>query len=246
MKDRAEREQHYWLPPHVLSCPRIEGTVLLDLKQNRYFALSVSDSVALSRIVPNWPALPDHTACPAAPGSRQTTAAYAATLLKSGLLSAAQPTESTPMGEAKTPLASVGEEISEHVAINADHFYAFLRAYRWARRSVRRHSLNDIRQEVVVMRTAGHASATAPNEHEIAGLVSAFRTLRPFGLTAKDQCLVHSLALLKFLAHYQAFPTWIIGVTLRPWSAHSWIQLRELVLDSTPEKVCAFRPILVV
>lgn len=246
MDYRAERGQRYWLPSHVLARPRIEGTVLLDLKHNRYFALSVSDSMTLSRIVPNWPALPEHASCPAAFQSQQAAKAYAATLLKSGLLSAAEPTASAPMGEVVAPRAAVGEEIFVKAEITVDLLAVFVRSYCWARRSVRDRPLHDIRQEIVAMRAAGEASATAAIDSGTVRLVSAFRTLRPCSFTAKDRCLVHSLALLKFLAHYQVFPTWVIGVALRPWGAHSWIQLRELVLDSTPEKVCPFTPILVV
>lgn len=229
MDDRAEHVQRYWLPPHVLVCPRIEGTVLLDLKQNRYFALSTSDSVTLSHIVPNWPALPDNDSCTHHFGSRKVAEAYAAKLLKSGLLSAAEPTVNAPMGEAIAPLASVGEEISVKATISVNHLSIFVRSYRWARHSVWNRSLHDIRCEVVDMRSAGDSYATAAFDNEAVRLVSVFRILRPYSFTAKDQCLVHSLALLKFLAHYRVYSTWVIGITLRPWSAHSWIQLREQI-----------------
>ncbi len=81
---------------------------------------------------------------------------------------------------------------------------------------------------------------------QIFDLIAAFRRLRPLAFTAKGRCLVHALTLVKFLSHYGVRPTWYIGVMLRPWAAHSWVQLDGLVLDSTPEKVCEFTPILAV
>ena len=64
-----------------------------------------------------------------------------------------------------------------------------------------------------------------------------FRRLRPYAFAAKDQCLFHALALLKFLAYYNIFPTWVIAVRPTPWAAHSWLQLGNHVLDCNPEEI---------
>ena len=77
-------------------------------------------------------------------------------------------------------------------------------------------------------------------------LVSVFHRLRPYGFAAKDQCLFHALALLKFLAYYKIHPTWVIAVRPTPWAAHSWLQLGTLVLDCTPEEVSGYTPILAI
>ena len=77
-------------------------------------------------------------------------------------------------------------------------------------------------------------------------LVSVFRRLRPYAFEAKDRCLFHALALQRFLFRYGSYPTWVVGVSARPWAAHSWVQVEECVLDSSPEDVCAFTPVLAV
>ena len=76
--------------------------------------------------------------------------------------------------------------------------------------------------------------------------MSIFRRLRPYEFAAKDQCLFHALALLKFLAHYNIHPTWVIAVRPTPWAAHSWLQLGTLVLDCTPEEISGYTPILAI
>lgn len=76
--------------------------------------------------------------------------------------------------------------------------------------------------------------------------VSQFRLLRPFAFTANDRCLFHALALTTYLTLLRLPATWIIGVRLHPWGAHSWVQTGPLVLDSTPEIVREYVPILAV
>jgi len=81
-------------------------------------------------------------------------------------------------------------------------------------------------------------------EQRAVELVCLFRRLRPLAFTAKDQCLFHALALVRFLAFYSVFPVWVVGVRTRPWAAHSWVQQGTLLLDSNPEHVCEYTPIL--
>ena len=73
-----------------------------------------------------------------------------------------------------------------------------------------------------------------------------FERLRPFALTARDQCLRDSLALMSFLASMGLRARWIIGVRTRPFGAHSWVQIGDLVLNDHHEHVRAYQPILVV
>jgi hypothetical protein len=38
--------------------------------------------------------------------------------------------------------------------------------------------------------------------------------------------------------------TWVIAVRPRPWGAHSWVQLDNLLLDTNPEEINGYTPIL--
>ncbi len=76
--------------------------------------------------------------------------------------------------------------------------------------------------------------------------VAAYLRLRPFALTSHDRCLNDSLTLVHFLASQGLFPQWVIGVRVRPFCAHSWVQSGGVVLNDLPERVRAYEPILVV
>jgi hypothetical protein len=98
-------------------------------------------------------------------------------------------------------------------------------------------------------RRAKDASAARYDSRGIAELrekVSLFRRIKPFFFSSKDQCLLHSLVLIEFLAHWRIFPTWVVGLTTDPFLAHSWVQHGEYVVDSTPAEVAHFTPILTV
>jgi transglutaminase superfamily protein len=79
-------------------------------------------------------------------------------------------------------------------------------------------------------------------------LVHVFRYLRPLLLAGRDRCVLDSLALLRFLTLCGAEVkgiSWVVGVRLRG-PAHSWLQSDDLVINDTPERVRAFKPIFIV
>ena len=46
-------EKAYWLPPHVRACATANGTVLLDLRRNRYFGVGRKETRVLSSLAAN-------------------------------------------------------------------------------------------------------------------------------------------------------------------------------------------------
>jgi hypothetical protein len=244
--DLEESPRRYWLPEHVVACVRLEGAVLLDLKKNRYYGLGLLESATLSPLVANWPGVADGPVSHDRPASREAAKKYVAALSRLELLSATEPLRHVPVAQVTTPLTSIGEELSGGSRPSVAQVATFFWSYRWARNSVRQCSLDEITHAVTMMRIPSERPVPMASDSDLVRLISAFRTLRPLAMTANGECLIHSLALLKFLARYYLFPTWIIGVRFRPWRAHSWVQMQECVLDSTPEKVCEFTPILAV
>jgi len=61
-----------------------------------------------------------------------------------------------------------------------------------------------------------------------------------------DRCLPRSLALATCLLRAGHEVQLVIGVQLRPFLAHCWVQQGTIVLNDTPEDVAAFTPILVI
>lgn len=241
-------EKAYWLPSHVRACATASGTVLLDLRRNRYFGIGRKETRVLSSLAANWQDTPasstfinDLDALPMEDAVR-----IADKLVEAGLLSrdAAEPAAFTPTAiDLNSLLTSVGHEVERKAPIRWRHIVDFLRACTWARRSIRSRTLYVVAEEIGRKKNAAGAPFSAERAIELVGV---FRRLRPHTFAARDQCLFHALALVRFLSAYDIYPTWVIGVRIKPWAAHSWVQQGTLLLDANPEQVCDYSPILAI
>ena len=242
-------QKEYWLPSHVRACSTATGTVLLDLRRNRYFGVGRKETIALRALAGNWQNLSAaHAsfASDAEPLPLPEAVGIADKLVEAGLLSNSAP---EPAAFTTTPvdlhslLTSVGHELDRRASIRWRHISHFLQACMWARRSVRSRTLFLVAEDIGRQKQSAGAPFDADRAVE---LVSVFRRLRPHTFAARDQCLFHALALVRFLAHYDVYPTWVIGVRTKPWAAHSWVQQGTLLLDANPEQVCEYTPILAI
>jgi hypothetical protein len=77
------------------------------------------------------------------------------------------------------------------------------------------------------------AIARLAEAHRRAGLI----------LSARDQCLPTSMALMAALTKRGARPTLVLGVKLDPFQAHCWVELAGAVLNDAPDHVRPFTPI---
>jgi hypothetical protein len=242
-------EKAYWLPPHVRACSTATGTVLLDLRRNRYFGVGRKETRVLSSLTANWRDAATTSAnlsndmepLPLADAVR-----IADKLVQAGLLSndAVEPAAFTPTEiDLNSLLTSVGHEVDRKSSIRLRHIIHFIRACTWARRSVRSRTLYLVAEEIGRQKNQAGAPFDADRAIELVGV---FRRLRPHTFAARDQCLFHALALVKFLASHDLYPTWVIGVRTKPWAAHSWVQQGTLLLDANPEQVCDYTPILAI
>lgn len=60
-----------------------------------------------------------------------------------------------------------------------------------------------------------------------------------------DHCLSWSLAMIRFLACRHCYPDLVIGVRMRPFEAHAWVQEGSVVISDPIDSVRPFTPILV-
>jgi hypothetical protein len=244
-----DNEKAYWLPPHVRACSTATGTVLLDLRRNRYFGVGRKESRALSSLAANWQHAQSASATFASdpePLPLADAVRIADKLVQAGLLSndASAPAAFTPTQiDLNSLLTSVGHELNRKSPIRWRHIIDFVRACTWARRSVRSRTLYLVAEEIGRRKNDAGAPFDADRAIELVGV---FRRLRPHTFAARDQCLFHALALVKFLGSYDIYPTWVIGVRTKPWAAHSWVQQGTLLLDANPEQVCDYTPILAI
>jgi hypothetical protein len=88
--------------------------------------------------------------------------------------------------------------------------------------------------------------AHIPQDPEKAGGVAyAFSCITPF-FPVDDRCLSISLALMMAMIERRLPATLVIGVRTAPFSAHCWIQIEDALVNDEPDVVRSFSPILAI
>jgi hypothetical protein len=217
------------LAPHVRACRSHGCYVFLDLVSNRYFALSRGESEHLSELLASpLPSAPPGWLSALYAKGLFITSAQTPTCMDTSLI-IAEPMHCIAAGSLSS------NSCDARIALRA----AF--ACAWARRMLRHCSLQDL-----ALRVATWHRDNTPSDCELQDLVCHFRRVRPWLFAARNRCLLHSLALLHFLAQFHHRATWVFGVNTQPWGAHSWVQTDAFILDDTPEHVRPYAPILVI
>lgn len=96
-----------------------------------------------------------------------------------------------------------------------------------------------------LLAAAGPAPSPLPApDRALAKLVADFHAWAPYA-PIPGKCLVRSFVLRRWLARRGHGSLWVFGVATWPFRAHCWLQCGEVALDDVPERLQAFRPILV-
>ncbi len=242
-------QRRYHLPPHIYVAATQDGVIFLDLKRDKYFGVSCETVHALASVVDGWQfhhMLPSFAADDNGRAEPVSAAEY---LVSTGLLAKAdapgKPARSIRLHNERTMLP-IDDQYFGDSPIGTRDVVAFLIAWLSAVASLRLFSIETVINRFRRRKCAHGGDAETVQVQQAAMLVRKFRRLRPFLFTAADHCLLHSLTLLNFLAYYDVFPMWVLGVKTPPFEAHSWVQHRHFVFDQTPEQVCFFTPILAV
>jgi hypothetical protein len=236
----------YALAEHVFVCLNGEHLVLLDLKEDRYWALEASQTAGFGVLVGGWPVKPADSAPSDQPPSAETAAAIEV-LRGRGLL-----TDSVPPGKDATPVAApvpVRELVSESeppAGQRIGNWFAFFAASALAKIALRILPFERVIRRVRGRKARVGSIATQLDTERAAGLVEGFARYRVFLFSSKNECLYDSLALLEYLARYGIYADWVFGVQTRPFAAHCWVQHGDLVFNDTVEHVSGYTPIMVV
>jgi hypothetical protein len=253
------------IPAHVHVCVTPDGSVLLDLRRDKYFGLGRTETLLLSAIVPEWPK-------PVGPGG--PCGVLHESEVKAGALSLCESLVSNELlmrdvdvgltgsvcrseglqacgatdirRDMRGEWISIGDEIEVAGRVGPRDVFNFAWAYLWVRGSLALRPFFATVKSMRDLKARRRDGRDAWHSHQVAALVGVFRRLRPFVFAAEGHCLLHALTLVKFLSRYDFHPEWMIGVTTQPWGAHSWVQWGNFLLDTNPEKVCAYVPILAV
>jgi len=264
-RDEYAEDLGFRIPAHVHVCVTADGSVLLDLNRDKYFGMGRTETLLLVAIVPEWPK-PVWSEGPCGVRQESNVKAGALSLCESlvndGLLLRDVDVGSSRAGSRHEALGgrgaaemrrdmrgqwiSIGDELEVASTVGWLDVFNFLWAYLWVRGSLALRPFAATVESMRVLKAWGSDGRDAWHSHQVAAMVGVFRRLRPFVFSAEGRCLLHALTLVKFLSRYDFHPEWMIGVTTQPWGAHSWVQWGNFLLDTNPEKVCGYVPILTV
>jgi hypothetical protein len=232
----------YSLAEHVFVCVNDEHVVLLDLKQDRYWALEAAKTAPLADLVPGWPVHPE-TGAANDPGEAQEVADA---LLDQGILWGPEGhgKDATPVTLVPAVRELLSPEAYRPARIGLVTVLRFIAASVAAKVSLRLIPFERVIRRFRARKRA-RAAAGAPLDLEAArALVQSFGRLRVFFFTSRNECLFDSLALLGFLARHGIYADWVFAVQARPFAAHCWVQKGDIVFNDTVEHVSGYTPIM--
>jgi len=233
--------QDYLLRNNIFWCDVGDGLIFLDLHSERYFSLPRADCISLSKFVKGWPACSEATL--AAVNSQ-----VAESLVKRGLLT--QDLQlGKPMEEVRVKVLDAiepaGRTLEGESRIRFQHAVRFAMSYCMV--SARMRVLGF---ESVILGLKRRNTYLANNRYSdpvnLKSVLNAFQRIRPLFYTARDRCLVDCLVLIEFLQRSGITANLVIGVEVRPFTAHAWVQHEGTVLTDWRANVQDLTPILVV
>jgi len=236
------------IAPQVFVCVTGDGSVLLDLKRDRYLGLGRTETEWVSSAVNAWPKPIWEGLDNRLPPEEEAIQKLLASLTEAGILTW-NPEDSDSAGrrsvvDMKVEWISIGDEMEVNSRVTATHVSNFAKAFAEARLSLGLRSFEATVERVRARKAVRGRDFVVCHALQVAAMVDVFRQLRPCVLSAEGRCLLHALTLVNFLARCDFFPEWVLGVSTQPWGAHSWVQWGNFLLDTNPEKVCQFTPIL--
>ncbi len=220
----------------VHACATDQGAVFLDLAHDCYIGLDAEQSRALADLVEGWP-----ESSMEAPAGR---ALLAQGLLAQGLLveaPAGRAHEAPPLPRAREEL--IAWECMPPARVRVGHVFTFLRALLTVLIVLRGRSLQAMVRRCERRRRC-YGSRFDPERTRL--LLTLYSTIRLFVFARRGRCLLDTFVLIEFLAAYGSLPSAVIGVQVRPFAAHAWVQEGERVLNGTVPFVRGFLPILVI
>lgn len=234
------------VPAHVFVCRDGDFVMLLDLHNDRYWAVEAAKTLALASIVRGWPARADQAPAIAAGASAAELLSDARPLIERGLLCDARDSsrDATPVRVDAPHAELLAEPGSRHAGKSS--VASFLVAAAAAVILIRCLSFERLVSRVRRRKQSRNGAAAPLDVQQVAQLIHRFEELRPLLFSARDACLLNSLALIEFLARHDLYPQWVFGVQARPFAAHCWVQHEGIVFNDSLEHVRRFTPIMAI
>jgi hypothetical protein len=168
-------------------------------------------------------------------------------LIRSGIV---VPADSGAQYDERTIASTAKEALLDSFASHrrpeafARHVAAVCLSTTYAHVMLKYRSFNTLLRHLRSRKSSQASSSVQPPIAQVQKLVAIFVWLRPFVYAEANACLFDSVALADFLYRHQIFPEILIGVRTQPFAAHSWVQHHGFVLNSIPDDLTSYTPIL--
>lgn len=101
----------------------------------------------------------------------------------------------------------------------------------------------DFGRVVQTARRPGGEARQPPLSDDVASLVAAFERILPW-LPFQGVCFYRSFLLLRVLRWRGYDARWMFGVHTWPFQAHCWLQIGDVALDDTADRLAGLTPIM--
>jgi hypothetical protein len=218
----------YALRPGVSYCESGGRLVFLDLAGDRYFCLADSEEAGFRAL---------------ADGDGRTDGGTCARLAELGLI---EPAEKARLGACAAP-PRPSDTILDRTNPEPPGCGLLVRAAAALARARIRLSRQGLFKTVRALEERRRPAArdSAWSAYRTAEIAVAFERLGLL-VAPRDQCLPRSLALAGMLFRRGCDAQFVIGVQLRPFLAHSWVQSGHLLLNERVDIARSFTPVLVI
>lgn len=140
---------------------------------------------------------------------------------------------------APSPTRDLGLRVADRLRLRD----ALLILAAWATMLVSYHARDFHRLVTTARRRRGSVREVLTGE--MIDLVAAFERLLPW-LPFQGVCLYRSFLLLRVLRWRGYDARWVFGVRTWPFGAHCWLQVEDVVLDDTADRLAGYTAIMVV
>lgn len=219
----------YALAPTFSFCNPGGQHVFLDIGRDRYFALSAPAEASFARLV-------------AAERLSDLDRAHLATLKNEGLLVDSGDRPPPKPCSAPVALSSILDRDDLPSSSVFPTLSATARLTR-AKSTIRRVPLYRLIDDFGIVKTALGVSTLPASVTTISRLAVAFKSAARL-VGALDQCLALSFALARRALELHLNADLLIGVKLRPFEAHAWVQIDGTVVSDRLDAVRPYTPIL--
>jgi hypothetical protein len=226
----------YSLSKHAFLCNDDPYWVVLDLTHDRYICIQAERFASMTPLLAGWS---ENSRA----GAEIDGEKHCKELLSHGILTQ-EALDSKPARPESIPIPTsslLEPTAGRRARLSPRALLSFALATAKAHRLLKRHPLAEIVHQV---RARKPTYAIRRDEGDrVYAVVRQFELLRPYFPRAY-LCLFDSLALLELLALEGIHPRWVFGVRAEPFAAHCWLQMGNVVINDSMDRIVEYNPIM--